>query len=53
MLGAGERLFDRIGDRKRVRLVAVRVLGESLALLTYEVVRKAEEEEWSGPASIR
>jgi dihydrofolate reductase len=38
VLGAGERLFDRISDRKRVRLIAARIVGDSLAFLTYAVV---------------
>ena len=38
-LGAGERLFAGISDRKAMRLVHARAVGDSLALLTYELVR--------------
>ena len=39
VLGAGERLFGEIGDRKAVRLVEARTIGDGLAFLTYELVR--------------
>ncbi len=39
VLGAGERLYDHISDKKVLRLVAARSLGDSLAFLTYQVVR--------------
>ena len=38
-LGEGERLFDVVGERKRLRLADIRTVGDSLALLTYVVVR--------------
>jgi dihydrofolate reductase len=38
LLGAGGRVFDGIGDRKRVRLVEACKVGTGLALLTYRVV---------------
>jgi dihydrofolate reductase len=41
MLGAGDRLFRDIGDKKRVRLVGARAVGDSLAYLTYEFVKGA------------
>jgi dihydrofolate reductase len=41
VLGAGERLFSRIGDSKRMRLVQARTVGDSLALLSYQVIRDA------------
>jgi dihydrofolate reductase len=53
VLGAGERLFGPARDQKRVRLVDARVVGDSLAFLTYEVVRGDRTTGWSGPASIR
>jgi len=41
VLGAGERLFGEINDKKPVRLVDTRTVGDSLAYLTYELVRDA------------
>ena len=40
VLGAGERLFGETSDKKAIRLVESRVVGEGLALLTYEFVRQ-------------
>jgi dihydrofolate reductase len=40
VLGAGERLFGETSDKKEIRLVESRVVGEGLALLTYELVRQ-------------
>ena len=40
-LGAGERLFAGMSDKKPLRLVNARTVGDSLALLTYELVRDA------------
>jgi dihydrofolate reductase len=39
VLGAGERLFGETTDRKPMRLVNVRTIGDGLAFVTYEVVR--------------
>jgi|SRR3954451_12419267 len=39
VLGTGERLFAETGDKKTLRLVDTRTVGDSLAFLTYEVVR--------------
>ena len=39
VLGAGNRLFDDIGDKRSLRLLGTRTVGEGLAFLTYEVVR--------------
>jgi dihydrofolate reductase len=36
VLGAGERLFGETSDKRPMRLVRVRSVGDSLALLTYE-----------------
>jgi dihydrofolate reductase len=36
VLGAGERLFGETGDKKPVRLVHTKTIGEGLVLLTYE-----------------
>jgi dihydrofolate reductase len=39
VLGTGERLFRETSDHKPVRLVSIRTIGNSLALLTYQPVR--------------
>jgi dihydrofolate reductase len=39
VLGAGQRLFGETSDKKPVRLVHARALGDGLAYLTYERVR--------------
>ena len=41
VLGAGEHLFGEAGDRKPMRLVDARTIGDGLAFLTYELVRNA------------
>jgi dihydrofolate reductase len=41
VLGAGERLFGEISDKKPMRLVGTRTVGDDLAFLTYESVRDA------------
>jgi dihydrofolate reductase len=40
VVGAGERLFGKTSDKKPMRLVETRTVGE-LAFLTYEPVRDA------------
>jgi dihydrofolate reductase len=42
VLGAGERLFGETSDKKPMRLVDTRTVGDGLAILTYEPVRDAE-----------
>ena len=42
VLGAGERLFDQTSDKKPMRLVDTRTVGDSLAFLTYQPVRDAQ-----------
>jgi dihydrofolate reductase len=37
VLGAGKRLFGEIGDKRRLRLVRTTTVGDSLALLVYEL----------------
>lgn len=37
VLGTGERLFDKISDKKPMRLISTRTVGDGLALLTYQV----------------
>ena len=41
VLGAGERLFDETSDKKPMRLLDTRTVGDSLAYLSYELVRDA------------
>jgi dihydrofolate reductase len=41
VLGAGERLFDQTSDKKPMRLVDTRTVGDGLAFLTYQPVRDA------------
>ena len=38
VLGAGERLFGETSDKKSLRLLSARTIGEGLVLVTYEVV---------------
>jgi dihydrofolate reductase len=42
VLGAGERLFGETSDKKPMRLVDTRTVGDGIAILTYEPVRDAE-----------
>ena len=41
VLGAGERLFGETSDKKPMRLLDNRTVGDGLAFLTYELVREA------------
>lgn len=41
VLGAGERLLGETNDRKPMRLIDTKTIGNGLAFLTYEFVRKA------------
>ena len=41
VLGAGERLFGETSDKKSIRPLYARIVGDSLVYLTYEVVRDA------------
>jgi len=41
VLGAGERLFGETADRKSMRLIDCRKIGDSLAFLSYELLRDA------------
>jgi dihydrofolate reductase len=38
VLGAGQRLFGEVSDTKPMRLTGTRVIGDSLAFLTYQPV---------------
>jgi dihydrofolate reductase len=39
VLGAGERLFGEVSDKKPMRLVDIKKIGDGLAFLTYALVR--------------
>ena len=41
VLGAGERLFGETSDKKSMRLLNTRTVGDGLAYLSYELVRAA------------
>ena len=41
VLGAGERLFGETSDKKSLRLISTRTVGNDLAYLTYQPVRDA------------
>lgn len=41
VLGGGERLFGELSDKKRMRLIGSRTIGQGLPFLTYEMVRDA------------
>ncbi len=41
LLGAGQRLFGETSDKKPMRLVDTKTIGDGLAFLTYEMVREA------------
>jgi dihydrofolate reductase len=41
LLGAGERLFGKTSDKKRMRRVDSKTIGDGLVSLTYEMVRGA------------
>jgi dihydrofolate reductase len=41
VLGAGERLFGETSDKKPLRLLDAKTIGDGLAFLTYELVREA------------
>jgi dihydrofolate reductase len=40
VLGAGERLFGETSDKKSMRLLDTRTVGDGLAYLTYELIRE-------------
>jgi len=43
VLGAGDRFFGETSDKKPMRLVETKTIGEGLAFLTYELVRDAKQ----------
>ncbi len=42
VLGAGERLFGETSDKKLIRLVDTRTVGDGLVFITYDVVREVQ-----------
>jgi dihydrofolate reductase len=48
VLGAGERLFGESADKKPMRLLETRTVGEGLAYPTYKIVRRAPSRSWTG-----
>jgi hypothetical protein len=49
VLGSGKRLFGDTSDKKRLRLVDSRIVGDGVAILVYEPAGRAET--GSGSAS--
>jgi dihydrofolate reductase len=45
VLGDGDRLFGATSDKKPLRLVSTETIGDSLAFLTYEVIRASRSEQ--------
>jgi dihydrofolate reductase len=43
VLGAGERLFAETSDKKPLRLLSTRIVGDGLAYLTYEFAHDAQQ----------
>jgi dihydrofolate reductase len=41
VLGAGERFFGQTSDKKPMRLVDTKTIGDGLAFLTYQFIRDA------------
>jgi dihydrofolate reductase len=41
VLGAGERLFGETSQKKSIRPLNIRAVGDDLVYLTYEIVRDA------------
>jgi dihydrofolate reductase len=52
VLGAGERLFGALGDKKTFRLTDSRTVGDGVAILTYEPVRDPGQGERHVPDMI-
>jgi dihydrofolate reductase len=42
VVGTGVRLFDQLSDKKPMRLIETRKVGDGIVLLAYEFVRAAE-----------
>jgi dihydrofolate reductase len=52
VLGAGERLFGELSDKKPLRLVDTRTVGDGITILTYEPVRNADQVKPHVPEAI-
>jgi dihydrofolate reductase len=52
VLGAGERLFGETSDKKPLRLVNTRTVGDGVVILTYELVRDPGHGERHAPQTI-
>ena len=52
VLGAGERLFGETSDKKVMRLVDTKTVGDGVAILTYEPVRDAGQSKQDVPDVI-
>jgi dihydrofolate reductase len=52
VLGAGERLFGELSDKKTLRLTESRTVGDDAAILTYESVRDPGQDKKSVPDMI-
>jgi dihydrofolate reductase len=52
VLGAGERLFGETSDKKPMRLVDTLIVGDGVAVLTYQPVRDSGEGERHGRETI-
>jgi dihydrofolate reductase len=50
VLGAGERLFGELRDKKTLRLTDSRTVGDGVAILTYEPVRDPGQDKQDVPA---
>jgi dihydrofolate reductase len=50
VLGAGERLFGELRDKKTLRLTDSRIVGDGVAILTYEPVRDPGQDKQDVPA---
>jgi RibD C-terminal domain len=52
VLGSGERLFNETSDKKPLRLVDTRTVGDGVAILTYEPIRDPGRGKQDGPEMI-
>jgi dihydrofolate reductase len=52
LLGAGERLFGELPDKKAVRLVDAKAVGDGMTILIYEAVRDARQGQQHVPDMI-
>jgi dihydrofolate reductase len=52
VIGAGERLFGETSDKKPLRLVDTKTVGDGVAILTYEPVRDPDQGKQHAPDMI-